>query len=555
MASQNINIVYVIGHKAPDTDSICSAIGYAHFKNVTDRRFLFTPARAGKINEETAFILNRFNVPAPIEMESLSATVSDLSLKRPVSVNARDSIQFLAVRMRDMGVRAVPVVDDNGKMLGMVGLKDIAHYYTGSVGFSDITDNPINIDILIKTLDGHVVSNSKRLEYLSGGIHTASLQKGTILNRVKPGDIVIIGDQHDIQLEVVRQGCSALIVTDGMPIGQEVAVAAQSAGTVLISSPHPAFATIQLMTMSEPVLAIMSRSIPSVGLFTPISELRKKILESDYRSAVVLDSENRLIGFVTRTDLLTPVRKKAILVDHNEISQAVDSIEEAEIIEIIDHHRVGDISTVAPIYVYNDPVGSTCTVVAGMMFLYQINIPAEIAGLLLSGILSDTLILTLSTTTDRDRQTAIRLAEIAGVPLQEYGKELLHASIHIEDKTAAELIEADFKEFVIIGKKLGISQMMVLDCKDIDLREEEMLAELERLRVSGGYDLTVLLVTNPLSSSHERVLLRGETWIVEKAFNVKVEENTCILPRVMSRKRDFIPAIGQALSMGRSSGL
>jgi manganese-dependent inorganic pyrophosphatase len=233
------------------------------------------------------------------------------------------------------------------------------------------------------------------------------------------------------------------------------------------------------------------------------------------------------------------------------VSQAVDNIDEAEILEIIDHHRVGDISTVAPIYVYNDPVGSTCTVVAGMMFLWQVNIPSEIAGVLLSGILSDTLLLTLSTTTERDRQTAERLAEIAGVPLKDYGRELLHASINTEGKTAAELIAADFKEFLIGGKKLGVSQMMVLDCREIDLREEEILAELERLRTAHNYDLTVLLVTNPLSASHERVLLKGETWMVEKAFNVKVEDGTCILPRVMSRKKDFIPALGQALSMGR----
>jgi manganese-dependent inorganic pyrophosphatase len=185
------------------------------------------------------------------------------------------------------------------------------------------------------------------------------------------------------------------------------------------------------------------------------------------------------------------------------------------------------------------------------MFLYQVNIPDEIAGLLLSGILSDTLILTLSTTTDRDREAARKLAEIAGISISDYGKELLQASINLQGKTATDLIIHDFKEFLIGGKKLGVSQMMVLDCKDIDLREEDLLEELERLRVSNGYDLTALLVTNPISSSHERVLLKGEVWMVEKAFNVKVEDGSCIIPRVMSRKKDFIPALGQALSMSK----
>ena len=551
MTPQDTKIVYIIGHKNPDTDSICSAIGYAHFKNVTDKRFLFTPARAGKINEETKFVLERFGVPVPTELESIAATVSDLSMKKPISVHERDSVQTLALLMRDTGVRSLPVVDDNGRVTGIVGLKDIARHYMESAGFSDLSQAPISLDIFIKTLDGRVISNTKKVEQLTGRFHTASMQKGTILNRVHPGDIVIIGDQQDIQLDLIGAGCSVLIVTDNMPIGSDVVAAAEAQGTLLISSPHHAYATLQLMTMSESVSSIMCRSTAEVGLYTPISELRKKIIESEYRSAVVVDSDRRLIGFITRTDLLNPVRKRAILVDHNEVSQAVDNIDEAEILEIIDHHRVGDISTVAPIYVYNDPVGSTCTVVSGMMLLWQVSIPKEVAGVLLSGILSDTLLLTLSTTTERDRQTAQRLAEIAGIALKDYGKELLHASIKTEGKTAAQLIAADFKEFLIGGKKLGVSQMMILDCSEIDRREEDILDELERIRTANNYDLTVLLVTNPLSGSHERVLLKGEVWIVEKAFNVKVEDSTCTLPRVMSRKKDFIPALGQALSMGK----
>jgi len=544
-------IVYVIGHKNPDTDSVCSAIGYAHFKNLTDKRFLFFPSRAGKINEETRFVLEKFGVPVPNEVESLAANVSDLELKRPISIRTNDSVQALVRLMRETGVRTVPVVDETGRLAGIAGLKDVASHYMESVGFSDLSRAPIDLNILVQTLEGRVVSNTKKVEFLTGKVYIAAMQKGTILNKVSPGDVVIIGDQHDIQVELIQAGCGTLIVVDGMPVGGDVIRAAEAHGTLLLSSPHTAFATVELMTMSEPVEAIMDAESPTVSLYTPISDLRKRIVESEYRSAVVTDSENRVIGFVTRTDLLSPVRKRAILVDHNEVSQAVDNIEDAEIIEIIDHHRVGDISTVAPIYVYNDPVGSTCTVVAGMMFLHQVNIPSEIAGLLLSGILSDTLLLTLSTTTQRDRDAAERLAQQAGIAIQEYGKELLQASINIQGKTASELIGADFKEFLIGGKKLGVSQMMVLNCEDIDLREEELLEELGRIRETGGYDLAALLVTNPLTSREERILLKGETWIVEKAFNVKVEKDTCILPDVLSRKRDFIPAIGRALSMGR----
>jgi len=550
MSPDQVKTVYVVGHTTPDTDSVCSAIAYAYFKNITDKLFLFTPVRAGKLNHETAFVLKKFGVPVSAEIDSLVATVSDLDLKRPISVGVRDSIQALALLMRDKGVRSVPVADDAGRLAGVVGLKDIARHYIESVGFADLSKAPIELDILLKTLDGRVISNSKQISVLTGRVFIAAMQRGTMLNRVRPGDVVVTGDQNDIQLELIRMGCSAVVVTDKAPVAQEVIAAANEKGVLLLSSPHPAFATVQLMTMSEPVSSIMTASCPTVGLYTPMAEVRSKIVESDYRSVVVVDSDSRLVGFITRTDLLKPVRKMAILVDHNELSQAVDGIDEAEILEIIDHHRVGDISTTAPIYVYNDPVGSTCTVVAGIMFLHQTHIPKELAGILLSGVLSDTLLLTLSTTTERDRIIAKQLAGIAEVDIPSYAKELLHESINLEDKTAAELIAADFKEFLIGGKKLGVSQMMSLDCAEIDARERELVDELERLRSANNYDLTVLLVLNPLGKVQERILLRGEAWIVEKAFNVKVVNDTCTVPRVMSRKKDFIPAIGQVLSLG-----
>lgn len=554
MKSERSPIVYVIGHKTPDTDSVCSAIGHAHFKNITDKRFLFTPMRAGRLNEETRFVLERFGVPFPAEMESLAPTVDDLQLNRPVSIHVRDSVQALALLLRTHGIRSVPVVDDSGRLAGIAGLKNIAQHYMDSVGLTDLSKAHVGLDILVKTLSCRVISNVRRIDHLSGRVFIAAMQKGTILNRVHPGDIVIIGDQHDIQSDLIAARCSALIITDGMPVSGDIISAAETHGTLLLSSPHSAFATFQLMTLAVPVEAVMCSTPNTAGLDTSLSHLRKRIPGSEYRSAVVVDSDDRLIGFITMTDLLHPVRKKAILVDHNEISQAVDHIGEAEIIEIIDHHRVGDISTVAPIYVYNDPLGSTCTVVAGTMFLYRIDIPPEIAGILLSGILSDTLLLSLSTTTERDRGIAERLAELAGVSIKDYGKELLHASINIEGKSASELIAADFKEFVIDGKRLGISQMMVLDCEDIEAMEGELLEELERIREKNRYDLTALLVTNPLNAQHEHVLLKGDIRLVERAYGVKVEGDACFLPGILSRKKDFIPAIGEALRQSRRSG-
>jgi manganese-dependent inorganic pyrophosphatase len=542
------NIVYVIGHTVPDTDCVCAAIGYAHFKNLTDKRFQFTPARAGAINDETRFVMERFGVPTPMEIESLSPTVSDLGLQKPIFTRECESVYSLAQLMRQEKVRAVPVVESRNRISGIVGLADIAQFHTASADLMDLAQAPIELDMFLKTLDGRVIANAGGAETISGRVLIASMQRATLLNMLQEGDVIVAGDQQDIQLDCIIGGCSTLIITDGAPVGAEIAREAESRGILAISSPHSAYGTVQLLLLSEPVSSIMSPKPETVGLFTPITELRRRVLDSEYRSAIVADSDDRLLGFVTRTDLLEPVRKRAILVDHNEVSHAVDGIEETEILEIIDHHRVGDISTAAPIYVLNDPLGSTSTIVAREMFLYQLHMPKAIAGVLLSGILSDTLNLTLSTTTDRDREYAARLAEVAGIDIEEYGPELLHESINLGDKTPAELIAADFRKVKIGGKQLGISQMMVLDCAEIELREYELVEELERLLQSEDYDLTVMLVTNPLKATHERVMAAGETWIIEKAFDVVFEEGVTRIPQVLSRKRDFIPAVGKVLS-------
>jgi manganese-dependent inorganic pyrophosphatase len=542
--------VYVIGHTLPDTDCVCAAIGYAHFKNLTDKRYQFTPARAGSINDETRFVMEKFGVPTPIEIESLSPTVSDLELHKPISARECDSVYSLAQLMREEKVRAVPVVEAKDRVSGIVGLGDIAQFHTASAELIDLAQTPIELDMFLKTLDGRVVANAGGAETISGRVLIAAMQRATLLNILQEGDVIVAGDQQDIQLDCIIGGCSTLIITDGAPIGAEVAREAEARGILTISSPHAAYATVQLLLLSEPVSSIMSPKPETVGLFTPIVELRRRVLDSVYRSAIVADSDDRLIGFVTRTDLLGPVRKRAILVDHNELAHAVDGIEETEILEIIDHHRVGDISTAAPIYVLNDPLGSTSTIVAREMFLYQLHIPQAIAGVLLSGILSDTLNLTLSTATDRDREYAARLAELAGVNIDEYGPELLHESINLGDKTPAELIAADFRKVELSGRKLGISQMMVLDFAEIGLREHDLVEELEKLRRSEDYDLTVMLVTNPLEATHEQVMAAGETWIIEKAFDVEFEDGVTRIPQVLSRKRDFIPAVGKVLGAG-----
>ena len=535
--------VFVIGHITPDSDSVCSAIGYAYFKNVLDKQYLYVPARAGSLNSETKFVLERFKIESPMEIESLAATVSDMDLKDPIVASLNNSIRDAATLIREKNIRTVPVVDSDKKLLGLIGLKDIAEYYIGNLGRKDLSTTPIDLNILVSTLNGKVIVNPNKIESLKGRVFIAAMQKATLVNKIQPEDIVILGDRYDIQLDLINAYCSALIITGNSAISPEVSRLATKKGALIISSPHDTFTTARLLDLSTPLYSLLSKNVPVAGFYTRISELKPRVLESKYRCALIVDNDNRLISIVTRTDLLHPISKKVILVDHNEISQAVDSVQEAQILEIIDHHRVGDISTLMPIHVCNEPIGSTCTIVAQLMFLHQIDIPSTIAGLLLSGILSDTLILTLSTTTDRDKEVASKLALIADIEIDKYGRELIKAGINIKEKSAKELLHYDFKEYALGDKKIAVSQVMVIDKEEINAKEAAIMSEMEVLFAEKGYDLVALLITNPLEQG-ETVFVKGDKRIIEKAFDVVVENGKCHIPKTLSRKKEFIPKIG-----------
>ena len=391
--------------------------------------------------------------------------------------------------MKEKNIRLLPIIDSNKKVLGIVGLEDIAKHYVDSIGRTDLSANPADLDVLVNSLDGEIITNPKNMEKLTGRIFIAASKNTTILNKIEPGDIVIVGDRQDVQMDLINSGCSALVITTDPTISDEVAELAMKRGTLIISSSYDTFSTAKLFDLSVPISSIMSGDIVKAGVYSNISEVRQKVVRSKYRSVLIVDAGNRLISIITRTDLLSPIKKRIILVDHNEISQAADGVEEAEIVEIIDHHRVGDISTPMPIHFYNEPLGSTCTLVAELMFLHRVKMPGGIAGLLLSGIPSDTLVLTLSSTTGRDKKTAHKLARLAELRIDKFGKELLTASTNIKEKTARELLFQDLKEYVFGDKRIAIGQIMTTDMESLSAIESEIISEMEKLHEeiqSGG---------------------------------------------------------------------
>ena len=539
--------VLVVGHKNPDSDSVCSAIAYAYFKNLVDKTRLYIPCMAGAINKETKYILERFDIETPMVINSVVATVNDMDLKGPITASPEDCIRDIGRLIRKKNIRSLPVTDSGGRLLGIVGKEQLSEHYIERVEIEDLSVTPINLNVLLAALNGKILANTGKVELLTGKIFIAAAQRGTILNRIRKGHIVIIGDRTDVQIDLIKAGCSALIITGESPVSEEVLALATREQVLIVSSSYYTFATAKLINLSVPVVSIMSRDVPVAGLRTPIVEIKAKVMESKYRCVLIVDEGNRLISIITRTDLLEPIQKQVILVDHNEISQAVDGIEQADILEIIDHHRVGDISTLRPITVYNEPIGSTCTIIANLMFLHQVEIPCNIAGALLSGILSDTLLLTLSTATEKDREVADKLLKTSRLDLDTFGKELLKSSIDIKGKTPKEILFRDFKEYVLRDKKVGVSQTMVLDDAEIATVEEGIKVEMEKLCQTEAYSLVVFLIVNPLEKKGEQIFVKGEKEIIEKAFGVIVKDDKCFIPEILSRKKDFIPKIGSFL--------
>jgi len=539
--------VLVVGHKNPDSDSVCSAIGYAYFKNLIDKTKLYIPCMAGAINKEIKYILERFDIETPMVIDSVVATVNDMDLKGPITASPEDCIRDIGRLIRKKNIRSLPVIDSGGRLLGIVGKEQLSEHYIERVEIEDLSVTPIDLNVLLSALDGRILANTGKVELVTGKIFIAAAQRGTILNRIRKGDIVILGDRTDVQIDLIKAGCSALIITGESPVSEEVLALARREQVLIVSSSYYTFATAKLINLSAPVVSIMSKDVPVAGLRTPIVEIKAKVMESKYRCVLIVDEGDRLISIITRTDLLEPIQKQVILVDHNEISQAVDGIEQADILEIIDHHRVGDISTLRPITVYNEPIGSTCTIIANLMFLHQVEIPSNIAGALLSGILSDTLLLTLSTTTEKDREVADRLLKMSHLDLDTFGKELLKSSIDIKGKTPKEILLGDFKEYVLRDRKVGVSQTMVLDDAEIASVEEGIKVEMEKLCQIEGYSLVVFLIVNPLQKKGEQIFVKGEKEIIEKTFGVIVKDDKCFIPEILSRKKDFIPKIGSFL--------
>lgn len=537
--------VYVIGHRNPDTDSICSAIGYSHLKQALGVNAV--PARCGKINNETKYALEYFKVEQPLLLTDLYPRVKDVALECKTVVRQHDTLRHLGEVMRKSELQSVPVTDSNGDLVGIVTVSDLAKRYFLELGLQSLVDLRVRYRDIIQVTDGKVLVSGDENAFIEGNIVIASGSAFSTVSILNKKDIVIVGDRSaETLLKFLSCGVATLIVTQNSRIDAEVLEEAEKRKVFVMVTPYDAYTVGRLINQCVPIRRIMKSNPVCFRPMDLLSDIKGVMDEHRYRSYPVVEN-SKLVGLVSADEIMLPEREKVILVDHNERGQAIEGIEDAKIVEIIDHHRLGGVQTSEPIYIHQEPVGCTCTIVANMHWENDVEIPPSIAGLLMSAIISDTVLFKSPTCTPKDRKTAEKLADIAGVNLKEYGLAMLRAGAGIGDKTPAEIAKNDLKEFKIGDYRIIVSQISVMDPKEILDIETQLIDFMKDECEREGFDMHLLMATDILEEATYLLYAGSPKTLIGEAFKKDASGTHVYLPGVMSRKKQVIPPLSEAV--------
>ena len=530
--------IFVTGHRNPDTDSIVSAIAYAALRNsLGDREF--TAARLGHISDETKRILDRFDFQPPQLLNTMRTQVRNLDYDIPPALNAGVTISHAWEVLQDhRNIPAIPVTDDEGHLFGMLSPADIADFDMEVTAKARVDQIPVFN--LLSVLEGQILNETGNLvDTVSGDVIIALPQARDSLLFRDPDSIVICGDQPEMARRAIKMNVSCLIICQA-ELPDDLRRIPTT--TCIISTPYDAVRAIRYIYHATPIDRICRRDDRAcfhLGDF--LDDVREVVSKSRHRNYPILDEDNKVIGTLSRFHLLRPRRKRVVLVDHNEASQSVPGLDQADILEIIDHHRLADIQTTNPIYVRNEVVGSTSTIIASMYQERGLMPSVKLAGLLASAILSDTVMFKSPTATDRDRRMADRMARIAGIQLEELGQ-FIFSENSIMTKPADDLIQTDFKEFHIAEHHLAVSQITCVDSAALMTRRNEFLTVMEELRIKRGYSMMILMMTDVLLEG-SYLLYLGDEDMFRQAFNTELKDHACFLPGVVSRKKQIIPML------------
>ena len=534
--------VYVIGHKNPDTDSICSAIAYAELKRRITGKF-YEARRAGQINEETKYILDRFGVEPPEFLDNVSLQVKDMDINRMKGIDGNVSIKDVWEMMKARNMKTMPIVSGDS-LEGLITIGDIATSYMDVHDSKILAKAQTPYENIKKALDGSMVSSASSAQYTDGKVAIAASGTDIMEDFIEKGDLVILGNRYEAQLCAIELEAACMVICQGTKVPDLIKRLAEEKGIAIISTPHDAFTAARLINQSIPVRYFMSReNLTTFDADELVDDIRETMAKKRYRDFPVLDEKGRFIGFISRRRLLGARKKKVILVDHNERSQSIDGISDAEILEIIDHHRIGSVETVEPVFFRNQPVGSTSTIVAQMYKENDVEISKTMAALMCSAIISDTLLFRSPTCTPADRRTCEELAGIAGINMEELARSMFNAGSDLSGKTAEEICAMDFKQFVCGDMTFGVGQISSMDREELDEIKGKLEPAMNELMKEKELNMLFFMLTDVMEESSDILWAGpGARELIAEAFGAGDGENFR-LDGVVSRKKQMVPAI------------
>ena len=547
MNSQTTNrrAIKVIGHRNPDTDSICSAIAYSRLKNILDPEHPCKPCRAGLLNRETEFVLDYFNVPLPQLYTDVSPHIRDVDIRPAEGVDGEMSLRRAWMAMRDQQLDTLCITSGEHDLLGVITIKDVATANMDGVDPNILRAAGTSYQNIIDTLDGTVLVGDVADQLVDGRVIIGAGSAEQIERVISPGDIVIVSNRSESQLAALEMDAGCIIVCAGGKMSRTIRMLAEEKGCIVIATELGTYAAGQIISQAVPIRHYMTQdNLLTFTLHTPVETATKVMATVRFRYFPVLDDDGKYIGVVSRRNMLNLHKKQLILVDHNEKGQAVEGIEEAEVLEIIDHHRIGTLETEGPVYFRNVPVGCTCTIVYQMYLENGVEIDATTAGLLLSAILSDTLMFRSPTCTPTDERAARELARLAGVDLEEYADNMFSHGGDVSGKTAAEVFNGDYKIFTSGDVRFGVGQGSYMTEKNRKAAQALVGPYLPEALAKQRLDYIFYMFTDVRNSNTELLMVGpGADELVKKAFGASVEQGMAFLPGVVSRKKQMIPAL------------
>lgn len=542
--------VWVVGHKNPDTDSICAAISYAYLKNQTETGKLYQAKRAGAINAETRYVLDYFQAEEPELVKFAGAQIKDINFRKTAGVGSQISLKRAWETMKKLEVVTLPVTNAAGKLEGIIVTKDIATSYM------DVFDNHVLAQArtpyktIAETLEGNILVGNEHAYFVRGKVVVATSNPEYMADYIEDDDMVILGDREEAQLQAIASNASCIIIGGGLEVSEEVRAEAEKKDCIIITTPFDTFSVARLINQSMPIKQFMTRkNLVTFDIEDYVDEVKETMSKIRHRDFPIINENGNYVGMISRRNLMNMQKKQVILVDHNEKSQAVDGITEAEILEIIDHHRLGSLETMSPVYFRNQPLGCTSTIIYQMYQEKGVEVPKQIAGLLLSAIISDTLMFRSPTCTPLDKAVAEALAEIAGVDIETHAKNMFQAGSDFKDKTTEEIFYQDFKVFHTDDCDFGVAQISAMSREELDKVGEQLRPFMTQVLGDKKLDMVYVMLTDILEES-SKVIFFGDNAgkILAAAFRKEEREEGILLEGIVSRKKQMIPTLMNAMA-------